>query len=127
MDYMRDPKPRNKKPDLDSRVGKYYLLRKTGAVKSKKEAALRAGYSDGSHITQIERSKTYEVLEQTFVKDELLKHISIKALTGELVKNIVQDDDRAAKNAAIKIAFDKIEPDGSLGENSGERVIVVLK
>lgn len=87
------------------------------------QSAIAAGYADVSHTTQIERSKGFQAL---MYKDRLLEEITLKELAQEHVKNIRQDSDRGAKNTAIKMAYDKIEPQGEAG-NVEERVIVVLK
>ena len=109
--------------DLNSKPVKYLLNQKKGL--NKKESALKAGYADGSHITQIEKSQDY-VAARIYFKDELLSKISLGTLAGELLKNIEQDTDRGAKNAAIKIALDKLEPD-EIHSDQNDKVLVILK
>lgn len=109
------------KIDLNTKPARYFLARTTG--KNKKESALSAGYADGQHITQIENSVEYSKVTE-FFKDALLGKIQMNDIASELVKNIVQDIDRGAKNKAIEIALGKLEPDRVMEKE--DRVIVVL-
>lgn len=111
-----------KKPDLNSTAGKYYKARKT--AKTKKEAAEIIGVTP-QYISAIEQSKTYQEIVRYF-KDDLLEIIDQKTIAQELKKNIVQDEDRGAKNQAIKIAIERIEPEAKQS-NEDDRVIVILK
>jgi len=113
-------------PELDTKVGKYYLAKKSG--KSKKEAQIVAGYSTPTHATSIEKSDTYQAIERYF-KSELLSQITMSEIAEALVDNIKQTGeekiDRGARNKAIEIALEKIEGDGQASES--EDIIVVLK
>ncbi len=117
-------KPRNKKPDLTSRAGKYFIAKASGLNKT--QSAIVAGYPDGTHTHRIENSKTYQEIEKTYFKDEILKQLNLEEIAGELRKNIVQDTDRGAKNKAIEIALSKIEPDKIVSQDD-DRVMVILK
>jgi hypothetical protein len=117
-------KPRKVKPDLNSRPGKYFLLRQEGVPKG--EAALRAGYPDVYHTPQIEKSKAYEAIEKVFYKDELIRHISLEQIAREQIKNILQDEDKGAKNKAIEHALSKLEPE-DVGKEDFDKIVVVLK
>lgn len=112
-----------KEPELDSKIGQYYVARKQG--KNKTQAQLVAGFADTMHASRIEKTKTYELLEQKFYKDELLGKISLAELADEHVKNILQDEDRGAKNKAIEMMMKKVEPDDV--PNEVEVVKLVLK
>ena len=101
-------KTKIKKPDLNTKAGKYLVAKMQG--KNKTEAALTAGYPDGNHTTRIEATKTYQAIAQTYYKDELLKRISLGQIADEQIKNIIQDNDRGAKNKAIEMAINRIEP-----------------
>jgi hypothetical protein len=96
--------------------------------KTKKEAQIVAGYKGVQHVTQIERSKTYQAIQSVF-KDEFTAKMKISELADYLIDNIKQEGqdrpDRNARNAAIKIALDKIEPDNRPME-SEEKVLVVI-
>lgn len=122
---MSSPK-RNikKKANLNTKVGKYFLLTRKGMAKTK--AAVKAGYADGSHISQIESSKTYEVIQKRFYRDVLLEQITLEQLAKEQIKNILQDEDKGAKNKAIEQALKKIEPEDAPKENE-DRVMVILR
>jgi hypothetical protein len=113
------------KEDLkNTRVGKYLVNRKKGM--NKKDSAISAGYPDGSNVSKIENSKSFQLLEQKFFKDEIMEQITLKGIAFELVKNINQDEDKGAKNNAIKIALDKLEPPEK--EDKGtDQLIVILK
>jgi hypothetical protein len=115
--------PVDKKPDLESKPGKYFLAKKKGMTK--KDAAISAGYADFAHTSIIEKTKTYQAIERHF-KDELLDVISLGTIAKELVKNIKQDKDRGAKNKAIEISLSRIEPDKALTEND-DKVLVILR
>ena len=112
----------NKKPDLKSRTGKFFINKMNGQTDA--DAQRNAGYPDIYHAHEIENSKTYQALQTTF-KDELLKQISINDLSAELLKNIKQDTDKGAKNKSIEIALNKLEPDNN--PQMPQMVNIVLK
>lgn len=109
--------------NLDTKVGKYFVARTKGMKKG--EAALAAGYADVMHTPQIEKSKTFKELEKMYFKDALLMKISMPELAKEMTKVIRQDDDLGAKNTAMKMALDKIEPETRMAGDDN-RVLVVL-
>lgn len=113
-----------KKPPIDitSRPAKYYLAKKQGA--NKREALKIAGYGNGNQSSQVEQSKAYKEIKEYF-SDHLLKEISLKDIAKELKKNIVQDNDRGAKNTAIKLALDKIEPEDRIKDNDDDIVVIL--
>lgn len=117
-------KQRSKKADLNTRIGKYYINRQKGM--NKKESQLAAGFADPMHPTRIEATKTYKAIEQRYYKDELLKQISLTDIATEQIKNIMQDNDRGAKNKAIEMALDRIEPESG-GAEIEEKVVILLK
>lgn len=107
-------------------VAKYIKEKEKGI--SKKQAALNAGYklSVAKCPSNIEDSETYAMVDAHY-KEVLLKKISMESLADEHLKNIIQDEDRGAKNTAIKMALEKIEPTSSnLGEDD-DRVTVILR
>lgn len=115
---------KEKKADLNTRVGKYFIAKQKGLNKT--EASIVAGYPSPTHTTRIEQSKTYQAIERLYYKDELLQQITLKQIAEEQIKNILQDQDKGAKNKAIEMVINRIEPDG-VPYNDDERVIVVLK
>lgn len=113
-------------PDLDSRVGKYFISRKKG--KSKRESARSAGYSEAQSLInpgRIEKSKAYQELEKIHYKDKLLEKITIEQIAQAHADNILQEDDRGARNKAIEMAIHKLEPDKVVDDE--DRVFVILK
>lgn len=117
-------KVRTNKKNLDpnSKIAKYYAARKAG--KTFKEAQLVAGYSGTSNnIERYEGSKAYKLL---LVRDSILQKMSLDEITDEHIKMIKQDDDKGAKNTAIKMAYERIEPDNKEPEQE-EKVMVILK
>lgn len=112
-----------KAPDPNLKPVKYLIARKKGMNKSK--AALAAGYSSPTQSAVIERGKTYLQAEK-YYRDVLLNEISLEQLAQEHLKNIVQDEDKGAKNKAIEMALSRIEPDAS-PEKDDEQMIVVMR
>ena len=114
----------NKKPKTNSKIGKYYKARKEG--KTQMESQQQAGFGNGKAGTRIEASKTYQELEKKF-KDCLLEQITMEDITKALVENIQQSKDKGAKNTAIKLAKDSIEPQGNMVLDEGEVNITISK
>lgn len=106
---------------MDSRPAKYYLAKKRGATA--REAAVQAGYGN-TPSTQIEESKVYQAIERHY-RDEILGKLSLSNLADEHIKVIVQDKDLGAKNKAIEMALNRVEPDTPQAEES-DRVLVIL-
>ncbi len=107
-------------------VAKYLREKEKGLTK--KQAALNAGYklSVAKAPSLIERSETYKEVESLY-KNIILKKLSLETLADEHIKNIIQDEDRGAKNTAIKMALDKIEPVNSNLADDDDRVTVILR
>jgi hypothetical protein len=95
-------KTRIKKPNFDTKIGKYFIAIKRG--KSKTGASIVAGYPDPNHTTRIEATKTYQAME-TYYRDELLKGTPISHIVGEHIRCIDQDIDQGAKIKAIERAY----------------------
>lgn len=104
------------------RIKKYFDNRRKGM--NKKDSAISAGYPDGSNVSKIEASKTFEALASTY-KEALLKETTLESLAREQMKVVLQDGDLGAKNTAIKQVMERIEPD-KVQEEKEEQVIVVL-
>ena len=113
-----------KKPDLSTKTAQYFIARKKGH--NQKEALKIAGYSPNSNnqSTALEKSEEFGKLREYFA-DKLLQQIDLKDIASELKKNIVQDQDKGAKNTAIKIALDKIEPEQRTQDNDNDIVVVL--
>ena len=110
--------------DNRARVVKYVINRAKGL--NKKESAISAGYSEKHNTVAIEKTKGYQEVVKTYFKDKLMEQSSLEELSSELLKNIRQDQDRGAKNTAIKMALDKIEPEEHI-EQEEDRVMVILR
>ena len=119
---MKEIKEKKKKPNLNSKVGKYYLAVQKG--KTKKEAQIVAGYNSVNNVTQIEKSKSFGEIQRYF-KDEFMDRTTLGELSDELLKNIKQDKDRGAKNKAIELALNRVEPLTKV-VTEDDKVIVIL-
>ncbi len=111
----------------NTRTGKYLIAKSKGLPK--KESAIIAGFSENTamHNTdKIENTHLYRALEKKFFKDVISSQITMEEIGNELVKNIKQDVNLGAKNQAIQMALDKLEPEESLTDRD-ERVFVVIR
>ncbi len=111
------------KIDMKSKAGKYFLALQKGSTK--KEAALTVGI-DPRNVNKLEDTQMYQAIEKKYFKDELLDQITLTGLAQELLKNIVQDTDRGAKNKAIEIALSKLEPEKA-PKDADEKVLIVIQ
>lgn len=112
-----------KKPDLNTKAGKLWVGMQKG--KSKKEAAIEAGVNP-KNVSHVMKTDNYVALESSSYKEEILKHITMAQIAEEHMKVMTQDKDLGAKNTAIKMALEKIEPESSLG-NEPDKILVILK
>jgi hypothetical protein len=120
----------NKKLNKDiihTKVGKYFMAVKAG--KTKKEAQVVAGYAMDNKSTAIEATDTYKALQVHFA-DAFSKKMSMEEISDYLIDNIKQEGatriDRNARNGAIKIALDKLEPEGGNKSDGADKVLIVL-
>jgi len=113
-------KKSEQKPNLNSKVGKYYVARKKQG-KSRNEALAEAGYRPTGK--NIEKTDGFQAIEKYF-KDEVVVKMSVAQVADELVKNIKQDKDKGAKNTAIRTYLDKVEPD--VIQSDGEKDVVFI-
>ena len=116
------------KPNLKSKPAKYLIGVQKG--KSKKQAALDAGYAltTANHsVDQIEQTQQYcEVYKALSYKDELLKKTTLGEIADEQLKVVFQDRDLGAKNMAIKQTVGTIEPEKGMTDTE-EQVLIILK
>ena len=110
-----------KKPDFRTRGGQLFLAQKRGMRDS--EAARFVGITP-VNVPNTERTRTYQACQERY-GDVLKEKITLGELADEHLKNIRQDADRGAKNTAIRMAKEYIEPETSL--RSLEMVSVVIK
>jgi hypothetical protein len=111
-----------KKVLAKARVVKYVKGVRSGLTK--KESAIRAGFPDASNISKLEKTEAFMEVERHY-RDALLDKITLDDVAEEHIKNIKQDEDRGAKNKAIEMYYNKVEPE-KVSENKEDRVMVVL-
>ena len=115
-----------KKPNIHTKVGKYFMAVQKG--KTKKEAQAVAGYAPSGNIAAIENSQEYKALEKHF-NTSFLEKMSMDEVADALIDNIKQTGqerpDRNARNGAIKIALDRLEPEGG-SKDAPDKVLIVL-
>ncbi len=123
---IKTRKKKVNKADLkNTNAGKYLTARhKKGMNKS--QAAQEIGI-DPRNVPQLEKTEVYQALEKKYFKDDLTDVISMRQIAEKLADNIMQDKDKGASNAAIKIALDKLEPDRVSDNAENERVFVIIK
>ena len=119
--YNKDMK--KVKPDLEKKSGKYWMERQKG--KKKTEAALAVGLNP-KNIAHVEQTENFLALEKSSFKEEILKHILMPEIAREHARLITEAKEDSTKLAAIKLAYDKIEPEGAIADNS-QKVVVILK
>lgn len=110
-----------KKKSIPDKVLKYAQARASGIDKDKSKDI--AGYSVNTSAHDVENLETYKVVT---IRDALLGQISIKDITAKHIENIVQDTDKNARNNAIKLAYDRIEPSNAIMEDT-EKITITLK
>ena len=111
------------RPDLRTKAGKLWLELQKGTPK--KKAALIVGVNP-KNVAQVMRTQNFQALERSSYKEEILKHITLAQVAAEHVKVMTQDEDLAAKNTAIKMALEKIEPDNE-PQSEPEKILVILR
>jgi len=106
---------------------KKYFQKREVEGESQKEALEAGGYNpENNHGTRIEKTEAYSKLKHKYA-DILLEKISLDSIADEHTKNIVQDKDRGAKNTAIKMGLDRIEPPEQGEIDVGDVQIIVRK
>ncbi len=121
MENERQIKHFKKKREPTVKMIKYHKAVMSG--KGKFEALKIAGYSHGVKPRDVENKAGYQVLS---IKDSILAGITMEEITMAHVENIRQVEDKGARNNAIKLAYERIEPDNKAIEQE-ERVFVILK
>ena len=112
-----------KKPEDNQRMMKYFVAKQSGMTKA--QAEVSAGYPHPNHSSRIEKSITYQAIEKKYYRDVLLSKISMSGIADEQLKVILQDKDNGAKNKAIEMALNRIEPEVKITQE--ESILVVLK
>jgi hypothetical protein len=114
-------KKHNPLTDTTTKTARYFIAKKQGY--NKEESKALAGYSKNTKAATIERTEVYKTLS---IKDTLLTQISLDQIATEHAKVIAQDEQLAPKIMAIKLAYDKVEPETRL-DNVDDKVMVVLR
>ena len=108
---------------LKKKSGKLWMEVQKG--KAPRVAAKELGI-DPKNTGHLMRTDNYQELERSTYKEEILKHITMAQIASEHIKIMTQDGDLGAKNTAIKLALDKLEPQGTTTEEQ-EKIVVILK
>ena len=99
-----------KKADPKTKAGQLFLAQQKGLTD--KQASELVGISS-KNVKKTEETKTYKAFEEKY-SDILQTKITLEEIAEEQVKVIKQEKDKGAKNTAIKMALDKIEPDNNV-------------
>jgi len=114
---------RSHKLNMNTKTAKYFMAHRVkGLPKSK--AIIEAGIKDVRNAGNFEKLPSYQKLEALY-KDTILKQIGLESVAAEHIKNIVQDQDKGAKNKAIEMFLHRVEPEVQQKE-ADDQVIVVL-
>ena len=115
-------KLKTKKPQ--TKTEKYFIAHHLEG-KTKTQAVKEAGISDIRNVGHIEKTKTYQRLARTYA-DVIDNQISMDETVAELIKNVRQDQDKGAKNNAIKMLMQRVEPEEQKKQEE-DKLIVVLR
>ena len=102
------------------RAKKYVELVAQGLPKTK--ARDLAGYSPNTDTVTIDNTSAVKTIS---VKDALLSHISLQDITKRHA-SLIQSDNEAVAVNAIKLGYERIEPNGDVSDDV-ERITVVMK
>jgi len=109
--------------NLKSKTAKYFVAHRIKG-KTKTEAFKEAGLSDIRNVTNIERTQTYQALEEKY-KDHMLKHLGLDQVAAEHATIILQNENLAAKTAAIKLFLERVEPEQKEQVQEDQMVVVL--
>lgn len=109
-----------KKADLKTKAGQLFVAQQKGMTDAE---AARAVKIDPRNVPQMERTSTYQACRARY-GDELRGLISLGEMAAEHIKNIKQDADKGAKNTAIKMAKEYIEPETEIRDQEMVNVII---
>jgi hypothetical protein len=124
IDIKKPKKAYSKKPCNTSKTAKYFFAKQTS--KTKEEAKNIAQYRPSTTTTSIEKTKTYQAIEQKYLKDHLLDKITPEQWSSLLIRNAEQDKDKGASNKALEMISNKLEPDNQ-DNKIPDNIIVVFK
>jgi len=124
MGRPRRGEGKSKLINMDSKAAKYFKAHRLEG-KTKTQAVKEAGISDVRNVGNMEKTEIYERLEQKYA-DVLGHQMPKDEVAKELIKNIRQDSDKGAKNTAIKMLMDRVEPEQQQ-KDEDEKMIVILR
>lgn len=110
--------------DMKSKAAKYFVAHRIEG-RNKVQATKVAGITDPRNAQNIEKTKTYQILDRKYA-EVLLERIPMEEVAEAHADNIRQKGDRGARNAAIKMLLDKVEPE-ALQRDADEQVVVILR
>lgn len=102
---------------------RYFKAKQNG--KNKEQAKEIAQYRPSTTTTDIEASKQYQAIEQTYLKDHLPQAITKQEVANKLAENI-RSQEGSTSNTAIKLYKDIAEPDNQ-DQRVQDNVIIVFK
>jgi len=113
------------KIDLNSKAAKYFFGH-TKEGKTKTQAMIAAGFGSASNITNVEKTHTYQALKAKYA-DKIEQKISMDEVAEEHKKVILQERDLGAKNKAIQMYMERVDPVESEKGEDDDRMIIVLR
>jgi len=117
---VKNPKKSYRKTaNKTSKTMRYFMAKQNG--KTATEAREVAQFSPNYPTTEIEGTKTFQIIEQKYFKDILPETITKNEVAEKLAENIRNND-----TASIKLYMDKAEPEG-IEQKVQDNVIIVFK
>jgi len=111
-----------KKIDMTTKAAKYFVAHNLKGL-NKAQAAREAKMSV-TNTTNMEKTDTYKALEHKYA-DHIQDKIGMGEVAEEHRKVIMQDENPAAKNAAIKMFLDRVEPEAQKIEDDNQMIVVL--
>ena len=114
-----------KKPDLNSKAGKYFIAKQTATTKE--EAKAIAGYSPKTVTTRIEETKEYQAIEEKHYKEVLKDKITLDEIADIQIRNLKQERDIGGSNKASELLLEGKGEKETPKEGEKESVVIVFK
>lgn len=124
QEIIKPRKTYKKRANLNTKTMRYFRAKQSG--KTAEEAKIIAHYSPNTPAIDIESTKTYQAIEQRFLKDHLQDAIQPNEVANKLAQNI-RSDEGGTSNQAIKLYMDKVEPQGTEQREPDNVIIVIQK
>ncbi len=119
-----EAKPYKAPINMQSKAAKFFVAHRL-EKKPRKQALLQAGVTDLTNADKYIKSQTFQKLDKkygTFLEET----IGMKEVAEEHKKNILQDKDLGAKNNAIKLFLERVEPEAQR-QDEEDQMIVILR